>query len=86
MNTASFRVHHTWDESGSERSFQGLGSDIESFSTSSMDQDTGPQMFWLGKKCFEHMMAQSLVPGEPSIQEMEELDVSTSMVQLQDIR
>lgn len=80
MSTASSRVYHTWEESGSERSFRGLGSDIESLSTSSMYQDTGPQMLWLGKKCFEHTMAQSLVSGESSMQQMEELDVSISMI------
>lgn len=79
MNAAPPRVRHTLEESGSERSFQGLGSDIESLSTTSMNSDTGPQTFWLGKKCFEHLMAQSLVSHNSSVQQMEELDVSLSV-------
>lgn len=56
-------------------SFDGLGSDIEHSSTSSTDPGRDSQNYWLGKKCFDYLVAESLVSKTVKCNSMENLEV-----------
>jgi len=66
------------DGPDSEMSFDGLDSDIEDISTEPLDPDGYATNYWLGKMCFNHLMAERLVSDYPTCNSMSVLDVSSA--------